>query len=750
MANIYTGPVPPIKQKDSELAQISLKVVQSSTNPAQLLFSALWSSPNEIYQIGARNRKTGEFRNIPVSSIDEACQLAQKFSVAGWEAYFAMAGFKTSANRQAANVSGASCFWLDIDCGEDKAKSGKGYPTLEDAGKGIDRFCATTGLPLPTHIINSGGGLHAYWALDTFIDREAWQAAATQLKALTHALSFLADDSRTADIASVLRIPGTLNNKYDPRRDVTQIHASPEPINAKTMLDAIEKAHNLLIKQPATQQKPVAVQIAKIGGENTGETAAFQKPPLDQNGGNWAIGRLAALLEPIDPEEGGRPAWIAISMALHHVTGGSDEGLELFNQWSAPGASYPGRRAIEVQWRSFNSNSEKRHNIGTIINRVRDAGYDWMEVISATEEQFQREDPEVVCQEVPTTDPAEAGPDDTGTPNPLDRFSLRGMSEIVARGAVGQKPILGGLAILGQATAIFAPPNSGKTLITLFGLCEDVRLEKVEASKVYYVNVDDSAQGLADKLAIADEYGFHMLSEGYRDFKVEVLLGIMDEMIAGDQATGVIVILDTIKKFTNLMDKTKASQFTKVVRRFVMKGGTVIGMAHTNKKLGIDGKPVYGGTSDLVDDFDCAYTIAAGLCPDANEKVVVFDNIKRRGSNPTRAAYRYSIESGLSYAELLATVAKLEDQELTSIAQETRQESDVIVIEAIRSSIGQGVTTKMLLAETAAKVAGVSRRQAMQVIERYTGLEPLQHKWHFTVGDRGAKVFSLLATTAKL
>ncbi|WP_153131422.1 hypothetical protein [Dechloromonas hortensis] len=112
----------------------------------------------------------------------------------------------------------------------------------------------------------------------------------------------------------------------------------------------------------------------------------------------------------------------------------------------------------------------------------------------------------------------------------------------------------------------------------------------------------------------------------------------MNEMVASDQAKGVIVILDTIKKFTDLMDKTKASQFTKVIRQFVMKGGTVIGMAHTNKKLGANGKPIYGGTSDIVDDFDCAYTIATEECSNPAEKIVVFDNIKRRGSNPVRVS----------------------------------------------------------------------------------------------------------------
>ncbi|HQU80819.1 MAG TPA: PriCT-2 domain-containing protein [Azonexus sp.] len=462
-----------------------------------------------------------------------------------------------------------------------------------------------------------------------------------------------------------------------------------------------------------------------------------------------SYGQIAALLKHIDPEEGGYDAWVRIGMAIHAETAGSDDGLDLFDQWSSDGATYPGRHAIEAKWRSFNSNRQDRCNLGTIINRAKQAGHDWIATCPAEEDPFVPCETEVVYLAVPTTKSVTVGTDDTGASNPLNRFSLRGMSEKVARDAVAQTPILGGLAMLGQATVIFAPPNSGKTLITFYGLCEDVRLGKIEALNLYYFNVDDSALGLADKLAIADEYGFHMLSEGYRDFKASALPEVISGMVANNHAKDAILVLDTIKKFTNLMDKTKASQFTTLIRQFVMKGGTVIGMAHTNKKPGSDGKPVYGGTSDLVDDFDCAYTIGAGPSSNANENVVVFENIKRRGSNPTRATYRYSTESGLSYAELLTTVVRLDDQQQGSIAQEKQQASDTAVIEAVQTCINQGVRTKILLTKATAKSAGVSERAALKVIERYTGGDPAAHRWSFAVRERGAKVYTLLDNTAQ-
>lgn len=455
--------------------------------------------------------------------------------------------------------------------------------------------------------------------------------------------------------------------------------------------------------------------------------------------------RLSALLKFLDPEEGGHEGWVRIAMAIHTETNGDDDGLEIFDQWSRQGSTYPGRRMIEAKWRSFASNRVDRCNMGTIINRLTAAGHDWMAICAKEEDPFEPCKYEVVAPPQSFLKKVGVITVKPGTPNPLDSFSLLGMSDEIARDAQGQKPILNGLAILGQATAIFAPPNSGKTLITTSNICDDIRQDKIERSKVYYVNVDDSAEGLANKLAIADEYRFHMLSEGYRGFKASGMLGIMNEMVASDQAKGVIVILDTIKKFTDLMDKTKASQFTKVIRQFVMKGGTVIGMAHTNKKLGANGKPIYGGTSDIVDDFDCAYTIATEGCSNPAEKIVVFDNIKRRGSNPVRVAYRYSVESGLSYNELLMSVERIDDEQLLKVAQVTKGKSDADVIASVMSNITRGVNTKMMLASEVATEAGISKRQALAVIERYTGNDPSAHKWSFTVRERGAKVFTLLA-----
>ena len=124
--------------------------------------SAMWRSPDLHHQIGVLDPASG-FRNIPVKDITEAVALAQQHDDAGCDVYFACAEYLTPDNRTAANVAGAWAFWMDVDCGPDKAADGKGYATVELADVAIQAFCKETGIPVPTHIGESGGGLHVYW-----------------------------------------------------------------------------------------------------------------------------------------------------------------------------------------------------------------------------------------------------------------------------------------------------------------------------------------------------------------------------------------------------------------------------------------------------------------------------------------------------------------------------------------------------------------------------------------------------------
>jgi hypothetical protein len=268
---------------------------QNSTyQPAVQLLQALWRTPYLHHQIWIWNRQSNRFQNIPVTDAADAVTQALKLSNEGAEVYFACAEYLTPDNRTAANASGAYAFWMDADCGEDKAAAGKGYPSPEAAEDALAQFCKDAGLPEPTHIVHSGRGLHVYWVLDGTVARVEWQTHGRQLKDLTHACKFLADDSRTADLASVLRLPGTFNHKYSPPRPVTLEHAAAEYIERTVMLDAIADAHARLCdtvvpKQPS--RPAIATTVANIGGS----ADADKYGPTD-------LVKLSSALATLDPD----------------------------------------------------------------------------------------------------------------------------------------------------------------------------------------------------------------------------------------------------------------------------------------------------------------------------------------------------------------------------------------------------------------------------------------------------------------
>lgn len=264
--------------------------IENHETQAKILLQAIWRSPDYVHQLTSIDRQKSLAINLPVDNIALAVRNAMAIRYAGNDAYVALAEFQVANNRKAVNAVGAYNFWADIDCGDDKAHTGKGYRDNTEALTALAEFCKAADLPLPSIVVDSGGGLHVYWVLDDFLERRAWQAYAKKLKAVMKAVGFLADPTRTADIASILRVPGTLNHKYQPPRPVQLIDASQSYIDAKSMCAAIEEAHAKFC--PPAAPKPTQPQL----------TAPRAAGPVSKFSGPHNLERLASALAYIDPD----------------------------------------------------------------------------------------------------------------------------------------------------------------------------------------------------------------------------------------------------------------------------------------------------------------------------------------------------------------------------------------------------------------------------------------------------------------
>ena len=146
-------------------------------------------------------------RQVFVDTIEELADVLLHEDQQGRTVYHACASLKTKRRRTQANAMAANALWLDVDCGPDK-----GYPDKQGAAEGVLDFSDVLGLPRPA-FVDSGFGIHCYWPLEQPVAPDEWRRLAEGLKAACVAHGLKTDPSRTADIASILRTPGTHNRK---------------------------------------------------------------------------------------------------------------------------------------------------------------------------------------------------------------------------------------------------------------------------------------------------------------------------------------------------------------------------------------------------------------------------------------------------------------------------------------------------------------------------------------------------------
>ncbi len=123
---------------------------------------------------------------------------------------------KPKAIRLHQNARLLKAIWIDIDVKDDS----KNYSSLQEAWAAFTAFRTTVHLPEPSGVVKSGGGLHIYWISEAPLTPEEWTPYAQGLKTLLIKHGVRCDAGLTTDDVRLLRVPSTLNYKYDPPRPV--------------------------------------------------------------------------------------------------------------------------------------------------------------------------------------------------------------------------------------------------------------------------------------------------------------------------------------------------------------------------------------------------------------------------------------------------------------------------------------------------------------------------------------------------
>ncbi|OOG55229.1 hypothetical protein B0E47_10625 [Rhodanobacter sp. B05] len=274
--------------------------------------------------------------------------------------------------RKKENVSKLRTYFLDIDVDPDKP--GKAYATLEDAERALAEFVQAFGEPYHL-IVHSGGGLHVYWLLDESVSRDQWDSIALKFKDAVRLAGLLADPSRTADAASLLRPVRTTNKKPkfgNDGRPVTGYRCR----FGSVALEAFEAACDRL----RDNGLGISGTAPPTGAVVTGVTAIPDHVPswYEELPDKARKPTLRSMLASLPANQvNNRCDWLAVGMALAcegHLS--RDVTFQLWAEWSQStpeGVESWREESLEQQRRRFDGFN--RSGIGALIARAYKAGW---------------------------------------------------------------------------------------------------------------------------------------------------------------------------------------------------------------------------------------------------------------------------------------------------------------------------------------------------------------------------------------
>jgi len=130
--------------------------------------------------------------------------------------YFGVAERATPANGKKENLSLLRVLFADLD--------------FRDSSEAEARACIAAFPLAPSAVVESGGGLYPFWLLKEPFDLRSEGAIARVEGVIRRVVATLRADANATDVTRLLRLPGTMNCKYDPPRAVLIAECHPERV----------------------------------------------------------------------------------------------------------------------------------------------------------------------------------------------------------------------------------------------------------------------------------------------------------------------------------------------------------------------------------------------------------------------------------------------------------------------------------------------------------------------------------------
>ena len=292
------------------------------------------------------------------------------------------------------------------------------------------------------------------------------------------------------------------------------------------------------------------------------------------------------------------------------------------------------------------------------------------------------------------------------------------------------------LIIQGHLIAIVAPPGGGKTTIIHNHVAGEIACDY----EVIYVNADVGSGDIKILQQTAKEKGFHLLLP---DMKAGLSMDdVVKQVIAMNEVNAdyskQVFIFDTLKKMTDVINKSRAKELYKTLRGLTAKGMTIVLLAHTNKYTDADGNLIYEGTADLRSDVDDLIYLIPKKNDDGSMTVStdpLSATAKRRGTHqpitftitPDRQVFRAS-----DYVDTAAYVQA-----------ERQREEDATIIEAITEALQANKFRQAEIVDHCREHHDIGRRSTERVLRCYQS-EPVRLWKRQKAFEKNAWIYELV------
>ena len=266
------------------------------------------------------------------------------------------------------------------------------------------------------------------------------------------------------------------------------------------------------------------------------------------------------------------------------------------------------------------------------------------------------------------------------------------------------------LIVKNHIVVLAAKPGTGKTLIMT-----NVAANLSEAGyDIWYVNMDCSPADAKFYHKLASDSGYKLLTPHFKgaagiDQWIQALKELSNKPDC--DLDGVVIVVDTLKKVGDLMNKVSVKGLFNVFRALCAMGATVVCPSHCNKNLDANGKLIFEGVGDVENDCDDLIYIHSTTEGD-------IQTICTEPSSKVRGVFRPRTWIHNKTTRELTPTGNVDVKAIAKAKEEMFKDLDVI--DAINAILAKTKANVSQLVAQVRELTGDGRRRTQTVLQRYS------------------------------